>query len=79
MLLGTDVAQLTVAPSGTLSQFAQDIQHFLAAFSEFAGAFAFLKLLDREVVEFFPNQPAAAVTAIVVDEKRRKDLPYQTR
>ena len=48
----------------------QHVEHFLAAAGEFAITLRFLEPFQRHRIFLVVNEPAAAVTAIVVDEER---------
>ena len=70
VLLGADVAELAQTALAGLMHLPQHVEHFLAAAGEFAVAFALLEHLQGIGVFFLLNEPATAVTAVVVDEKR---------
>ena len=70
MLLGADVAEFAQTALAGLMHLSQHVEHLLSAAGEFAVAFTFLEHLQRVGVFLLLNEPAATVTAVVVDEKR---------
>ena len=70
MLLGPDVAEFAQATLTGLMHLSQHVEHFLAAAGEFAVAFALLEHLQGIGVFFLLNEPATAVTTVVVDVER---------
>ena len=70
MLLVADVAQLAQAVLAGLIDLAQDLQHLLTTRGEFAVTHSLLQHVQRTRVVRLVDEPAAAVAAVVADEKR---------
>ena len=69
MLLGADVAEFAQSQVGGIAQLPQDLEHLLPTLGEHLVTFGLFQFLDGIGVAVVGNEPAATVTAIVVDEE----------
>ena len=70
MLLGTDIAQLAQTALTRIVHLTQNIEDLLTTTCEFAVALTFLQHLQGISILCILDEPAAAMTAIVIHEKR---------